>query len=391
MNASLCDAISFKCIMGRCKDCKSFSKIENLKAENLKCSKDCIKKGCNCATHTVKVRQFERVIYMHKGKEKKKIALVDKYLTIDEVIDLLKSRLSDFFRHRFNVQHTAEIYDELVSSLDENTIIKIHDFSENYMCLLPDEIQSLHWTQETATVYPVVVLRRVNGDVREDHITFISNDTNHNVPFVELCNNWLHKDYQDQGVEIVHDVEYNDGCSSQFKCIRARRNIRTTRIFCENHGKSKSDGLGGVIKCYVSRSVCSEKSVIQDGKELYKFFQERLLVRDAFDSPKLMLNRLFHYISTEEMDDYWSTFPANTFQYIPGTLKIHEVVTSPGDETHIRFRNILCACVNCLSGNYATCKRKEVFKDVVDMITLQKHVFTSAGKRKQKQNDDDID
>ena len=44
MNASLCDAKSFKCIMGRCKDCKSFSKIENLKAENLKCSKDCIKK-----------------------------------------------------------------------------------------------------------------------------------------------------------------------------------------------------------------------------------------------------------------------------------------------------------------------------------------------------------
>ena len=100
-------------------------------------------------------------------------------------------------------------------------IIKIHDFSENYTCLLPDEIQSLHWTQETATVYPVVVLRRVNGDVREDHITFISNDKNHDVPFVELCNNWLHKHYQDQGVEIVHDVEYNDGCSSQFKCIRA--------------------------------------------------------------------------------------------------------------------------------------------------------------------------
>ena len=282
-----------------------------------------------------------------------------------------------------------------MSSLDENTIIKIHDFSENYTCLLPDEIQSLHWTQETATVYPVVVLRRVNGDVREDHITFITNDKNHDVPFVELCNNWLHKHYQDQGVEIVHDVEYNDGCSSQFKCIRAfsalaRRTIRTTRIFCEtSHGKSKSDGFGGVIKCYASRSVCSEKRVIRDGKELYEFFQERLLVRDAVDSPKPMLNRLFHYISTEEMDDYRSTFPANTFKYIPGTLKIHEVVTSPGDETHIRFRNISCACVNCLSGNYATCKRKEVFKDVVDKITSQKHVFTSAGKRKQKQTDDD--
>ena len=176
-------------------------------------------------------------------------------------------------------------------------------------------------------MYPIVVLWRVNCDVREDHITFISNDKNHDVPFVELCNNWLHKDYQDQGVEIVHDVEYNDGCSSQFKCIRAfsalaRRTIRTTQTFCEtSHGKSKSDGLGGVIKCYASRSVCSEKLVIRDGKELYEFFQERLLVRDAFDSPKPMLNRLFHYISTEEMDDYQSTFPANTFKYIPVRLK----------------------------------------------------------------------
>ena len=121
---------------------------------------------------------------------------------------------------------------------------------------------------------------------------------------------------------------------------------------------------------------------------LYK--KGRLLVRDAFDSPKPILNRLFHYISTEEMDDYQSTFPANTFKYIPGTLKIHEVVTSSGEKTHIRFWNISCACVNCLN-NYATCKRKEVFKDVVDMITLQKHVFTSVGKRKQKQNNDDID
>ena len=120
--------------------------------ENLKCSKDCVKEGKDCKDHTIKVRQFEKTIYLHQGKEKKKIALVDKYLTPIELVDLLKSKLSNFPRHRFNVKHTGEIYDEMVSNLDAHTVVKVHDFSQNYTCLLPEEIMVIHWTQETATV-----------------------------------------------------------------------------------------------------------------------------------------------------------------------------------------------------------------------------------------------
>ena len=100
-----------------------------------------------------------------------------------------------------------------------------------------------------------------------DHITFISSDLKHDVPFVEFCNDLLHEYYKSEGYNITHDIEYNDGCSSQFKCIKAfsslaRRN--TTRIFCEtSHGKSKSDGLGGVIKSFVYCDVCgSEKCLL---------------------------------------------------------------------------------------------------------------------------------
>ena len=396
MGTSLCDAKSFKCIMGRCKNCKSFPKLDNLITADLKCCKDCIKKDNDCKTHTVKVRQFERVVYQHKGKEKKKMALVDKWLTAKELIELLKSKLIDFPRHRFNVAHTSEIYDEIVSQLDDETILKIHDFSENYTCLLPEEIQSLHWTQETATVYPVVILRRVAGDVREDHITFISDDKKHDVPFVEKCNEWMHEHYRNEGVNIKHDVEYNDGCSSQFKCIRAfsglaRRDVKTTRIFCEtSHGKSKSDGLGGVVKCCASRCVCSEKRVMRDAKELFEFFQERLVVTNAIDSNKPMLNRIFHYISSEEMEGYRSTFPSINYKYIHGTLQIHQVITSPGDSTHIWHRNVACTCASCLAGTYTSCNRKSKFSEISDMITLKKHVFSkSYSKRKSDLNDDD--
>ena len=158
--------------------------------------------------------------------------------------------------HRFNVQHTARTFDNLINNLNENSIIKIHDFSENYTCLLPEEIQSLHWVQETATVYPIVFMRKIGDDVPEGHLVFISDDKKHDVPFVEKCNEILHQHYVKEGMFITHDIEYNDGCASQFKCIRAfsslaRRSVKTTRIFCEtSHGKSKSDGLGGVVKSF---------------------------------------------------------------------------------------------------------------------------------------------
>ena len=63
--------------------------------------------------------------------------------------------------------------------MSDKTIIIIQDFLENYTCLLPEKIMSIHWTQEQAIVYPVVVLRKVDGILRDDHFTFISNDLTH--------------------------------------------------------------------------------------------------------------------------------------------------------------------------------------------------------------------
>ena len=47
-----------------------------------------------------------------------------------------------------------------------------------------------------------------------------------------------------------------------------------THIFCEtSHGKSKSDGLGGVVKSFASRAVFGEGLIIHDVKEFFEFFE----------------------------------------------------------------------------------------------------------------------
>ena len=93
-----------------------------------------MRKNINCfeANHTVKVLQFNRFIYLNNSTEKKKIALVDKHAQLDEVVELLRERMQDFPQHRFNIDHTQSVWEQMVENLEEGMIIKVQDFSENY-------------------------------------------------------------------------------------------------------------------------------------------------------------------------------------------------------------------------------------------------------------------
>ena len=55
---------------------------------------------------------------------------------------------------------------------------------------------SIHWVQQTATLYPVAVARKVDEKIREDHLVFISDDMKHDVTFVEECNDMINNYYQ---------------------------------------------------------------------------------------------------------------------------------------------------------------------------------------------------
>ena len=182
-------------------------------------------------------------------------------MTIPNIIERLKVLLLKFPIHPFNVEHTKNQMDLLQMQLKQTEIIKIQDFFENYKCLLPDEIQSMHWVQQSAALFPAVVIRNVDTELREEHLMFISNDLKHDVAFVEVVNDMIHKYYQEQDIQITRDFEFNDGCSSQFKSRKAigllsQRKVLTTRVWYESsHGKNVSDGAGGHFKGVLSHAV----------------------------------------------------------------------------------------------------------------------------------------
>ena len=86
----------------------------------------------------------------------------------------------------------------------------------------------------------------------------------------------IHAYYDEVNVDMDLDIEFNDGCASSFKCICVihcfdSRNMQCIRVYFEtSHGKSKSDGLGGIVKGYASRKVASKNVLIRNTKELYE-------------------------------------------------------------------------------------------------------------------------
>ena len=81
------------------------------------------------------------------------------------------------------------------------------------------------------------------------NFTFISNDLTHDVPLVELCNAMIHTYYDERNINIEIDTDFNDGCASQYKCVRAIQSFAKFWVYFEtSHGKCKSDSLGGVAK-----------------------------------------------------------------------------------------------------------------------------------------------
>ena len=121
------------------------------------------------------------------------------------------------------------------------------------------------------------MLRKVDSEICEDHFVIISVDTKHDVPFVELANKKIHEHYRELGISFDIGIEFNDGCAFQYKSKTAiyhlvqREKLTIHVYFKKSHGKSKSDGLGSVVKSCVLREVAANELIIRNGQDMYEF------------------------------------------------------------------------------------------------------------------------
>ena len=394
---TLCNSDSIACIERDCKQC-GVDNSDALKENIHYCSHDCRKNKDDCSNHTISFLQFKSTSYTtNKGQTKKKVALVSERITISQFFASLKVAMQGFARHRFNHFHT-KMYKMAVEGLQEGQIIKVQDFSENYTCFVPDEVQSLHWTQTQATLFPVVTFRKTDtGKLLEDHLVFISDDLEHDCAFVEMINADIHSYYQQAGVEIVRDIEFNDGCAAQFKSIKSfglfsKRSIHTDRVYFESsHGKGPSDGVGGVIKSLVATAVCSQRVIIRDAKEFFDFLSDRCCIENeigASDIKHQIKTRKFFFLDKQDVKRYRDSLDELPYKTLKGTRKIHQMTIHSSLKSHeLAIRNYACLCENCAQINLdsSVCDNLQMLQEYG-----QRKVVNLLNKAADEDSDDEM-
>ena len=119
----------------------------------------------------------------------------------------------------------------------------------------------------------MVTLPCHNKKIVEDHFVFISDNCTHDFSFVENCADHI-KEFYSANRPNISSIKLNDRCAQQFKSVKgisqlSRQTYYLSQLYFEtSHGKSKSDGLGGVVKSFVLRSVNSEGTVVRNAMEL---------------------------------------------------------------------------------------------------------------------------
>ena len=91
----LCKAQTIKCVMLKCKHCGN-KNVDNLLEGIQFCSKSCQQSNIDCKgkNHTVTIKEFSQITYMHNGQGKKKVALVEKPVMLNSIADEFKKKLN---------------------------------------------------------------------------------------------------------------------------------------------------------------------------------------------------------------------------------------------------------------------------------------------------------
>lgn len=210
-------------------------------------------------------------------------------------------------------------------NLEDNSIIFLGDFAENFSFVIQDEIQSHHWSKQQATLHPVVIYYKDDNILKHQSFCFISDDLSHDTSMVYSIQKTFTK-YLKMQFRNVTKVEYfSDGCAAQYKNKNNFKNLCMHKhdfgleaewnFFATAHGKSPCDGIGGLVKRVTAVESLKriQHNQILTPEDMYNFCRNKF--KDI----------IFFYIPKSDIDED-REFLKTRFLYtqrIPGTRSFH--------------------------------------------------------------------
>ena len=150
-----------------------------------------------------------------------------------------------------------------LSNLSSGQVLFVHNFQQNLLLLIQDEMLAAHWDHPQLTIHPTSLFYlclKCDKIVKEDLI-HISMDKNHNKHAVNQFTAASIEHICKKGIPMEEIIEFTDHASSQYKSqytfhYVTKLDIPCTRhYFGVKHGKGPSDRAGGNFKRTIRAAV----------------------------------------------------------------------------------------------------------------------------------------
>lgn len=306
--------------------------------------------------------KWESRRYEFGGQMKSKKVQLTKRGKLKELLDELSEITVHLAKHIFVSNWQQDMFLTIRTKLPLNWALFVLDFAENYSCLSQDEIQSAHWAIEQVTVHPIVgyyhCQHNDTSHIVQEAMVMISEDLLHDYHAVHHFEKLALKHLINRrGQNLIHLVEFTDGCGAQFKskgpfadvsfaqddhCLSLERHF-----FGSRHGKGPSDGVSGVVKSSVRRAVLARRVLINSAAAMFDYCQKNLVLENC-DAQR----RSFFFVKQGDINrDRTERVVKSAVQ---GTRALHSVRSVEAGVIDVRLLG--CFCDGCISGNpLSTC------------------------------------
>lgn len=230
----------------------------------------------------------------------------------ENVVDFVEyfcQKLLLLIPHDFIKREQQNYLNLLKLRIQLNEYIVMADFSENYSCIIQDEVQGYYYSKEQVTIHPFVVYYKTEDNSLEHlSLTIISDCLMHNSTSVNLFIKKLTTFMKEKFSRVNKIYYFTDGAPSQYKNIKNFVNVLHHEtdfgIKCEwnfhatAHGKGPCDGIGGTIKRMARKESLSRSSdsPIKTAIELFDW------VNNANISGRTAIN--FKFVSNQEYEEH---------------------------------------------------------------------------------------
>ncbi|XP_048243037.1 uncharacterized protein LOC125375972 [Haliotis rufescens] len=316
----------------------------------------------------------------HGGEiERKEVAITVKEVeegTIADLRDNLYQHMARYKIHSFNIANQYAFYRDKVQNMSVKECLVHVDFSENYYGKMSSEVQSMHFGASKTQITLHTGVFYIGGSTDPHTFCTASDSLNHGPQAV-----WTHmKPVLEEirgtnpQVETIHF--FSDGPVTQyrqkgnfflFSTIPFQNGFTSsTWNFNESgHGKGIPDAVGGSLKRSADRLVLHGHDITNA-----QTFVSELLNTGS----KILL----YHITSESINKADQGLVLKKLPPVPGTMKIHQVLTSCPQ--NISYRDISCTCVS------AVCKGHELKQFSFESVKYGKDAEAKTPKAQGKEN-----